>query len=32
MATEDFFSSALRHFEDSSILHALGRVVPPTPG
>lgn len=26
MATEDFFSSALRHFEDSSTLYALGRV------
>lgn len=26
MGTEDFFSSALRHFEDSSALYALGRV------
>jgi HEPN domain-containing protein len=26
MATEDFFSSALRHFEDSSTLYALGRL------
>lgn len=26
MATEDFFSSALRHFEDSSTLYAQGRV------
>jgi HEPN domain-containing protein len=26
MAAEDFFSSALRHFEDSAALHALGRI------
>jgi HEPN domain-containing protein len=26
MATEDFFSSALRHFEDSSRLHTMGRI------